>query len=145
MANDVAVPVSVVVDLPKGLKTVDFDRKIVMAALRQAAKNIQKESRNLLKLKRVSKEGEVPGRLTGRLFKSVKVHASKRKDRYWAKTQIDSFEDGEDWYPAPLFYGRKDGSLKPRLDPVSTTGERQADKNAELVQKALESSLKGWF
>ncbi len=145
MANEVGLPISIFVQMPKELEQVDYDRKAMMGALTEVGKKIRLTSRRLLNSKSVSKPGEVPGKVTGRMYRAVKVHKSKRKDRYWVRVQIDSFPDKHHWYPAALMYGSAKHNLKPREDALHLAGRKHEDESVNLIQNAMEKSLKGWF
>jgi len=140
------IPIFVSVKLPEGLDAKDYDRKVVMQGMTQAAKQIQQLSKRLLNSKNAPSEpNDFPKRVTGRMWRHVKVHKAKRKDRLWARVQIDSFKDGHFWYPAPLFYGSTKRNIKPRMDAVWSAQARLEDQTNAIVEMALSKGLKGWF
>lgn len=133
------------VTLPDGLDASDYDRKVVMKGLRQAAAAIRSQSRQLLNRRgAASKEGDFPARQTGAMVRAVKVHAAKKRDKFWTRVQIDSIKDAPFWYPAPLMYGSKRG-LKPRRDAVWQAGQQLESRTTATVEGALRRALKGWF
>jgi len=143
---DISIPVSVSVKLPEGLKASDFDRKVMMKALTEAGKKIQLTSKRLLNTKGTpSKAGELPKRVTGRMWRHVKLHKAKRKDRYWVRVQIDSFNDVPMWYPAALMYGSTKRKLQPRKDAIWQAHASTEAQTTNLIELALGKAIKGWF
>lgn len=139
--SNAGIPVSFAVQIPKELQADDFDFKVVKEALRTVGKKIQRSAKKKLS----DRKGSLYPRLqTGRLRKAVKVHVSKKKDKFWVRVQVDSFKDYPFWYPAPLMYGRKDGTLKPRHDAVVESGDELQDESLSEVSDALSKALKGW-
>ena len=141
MAN---IPISFSVSIPKELEASDFDRKVVMDALSKVGKEICLFSRRKLSKKTVSEAGTYPGKRTGRMQRAIKIHKSKRKDKYWIRVQIDSFKDHHMWYPGPLMYGRKDKTLMPRKDAIADSGDELSNKTTRAISDALDKALKGW-
>lgn len=140
------IPIFVSVKLPEGLDPKDFDRKVVMQGMTQAAKEIQSLSKQLLNSRGApSAPNEFPKRVTGRMWRHVKIHKAKRKDRLWARVQIDSFADAHFWYPAPLMYGSDQRNIKPRMDAVWSAQARLENRTTSIVEMALSKGLKGWF
>ena len=136
----VSVPIDIRVHLPEGLDATDFDRKPVMAAIAGAAKDI----RQLARRKMASRNSRpYPAKVSGLMQRSVKVHKAKRKDKLWARTQIDSFP-GKFWYPAPLFYGSDKHNIRAFESPIVDAGDELSGKNLTAIQNAIDSALKGW-
>lgn len=129
---------------PEGLLHADLDRKTVMAGLTDVNKKWRQTAKRLLSSRRVSKEGEFPGKRTGRMRRAVKIHKAKRKDKLWARTQVDSFKDVPMWYPAPLTYGRKKGDLKPRANPITESAKLHETESRRKIDNAIVNAIKGW-
>lgn len=140
------IPIYVNVQLPKGLNPKDYDRKVVMSGITKAARGVQKLSKSLLNKRGApSQPNEYPKRVSGNMWRHVKVHKSTRKDRLWARVEIDSFKDKSVWYPAVLFYGSDKRNIKPRLDAVWDAQAKLEKESASLIEEALQKGLKGWF
>lgn len=137
-------PLDFAVSIPKELDNTDFDRKVMMKSLTDIGKAIRLTARRKLSSKTPSKPNQYPAKRTGRMMKAVKVHKSKKKDKYWVRVQIDSFKDRHFWYPGPLVAGRHDGSLKPRRDSIIDSGLENENKTIQALSDALDKALKGW-
>ena len=144
---DISLPISVKVHMPDGLRGSDLDRKVLMKGLSDAGRKIKTLSKRLLNVKNkgaASTASEIPRRVTGRMWRHVKVHKAKRKDRYWVRVQIDSFEDSK-WYPAPLMYGSTKRNIKPRKDAIWEAHRQLEQSTTNIVELAMTKSIKGWF
>lgn len=130
--------------IPKGIYATELSRPIIMKGLSTACKNIQQTSKKLISSKMVSKEGELPGRYTGRMRRNIKLHKSRKKDKLWVRVQVDSFKDVPVWYPAVLNYGKRDQSLKPRANPITKASQLRERENISIIEEALANSIKGW-
>lgn len=139
-------PIFVSVRIPKELESSDFDRKILMKGLTEASKNIQRLSKRMLNVRGApSKDGEVPKRQSGRMWRHVRVKKAKKKDKFWTRVQIDSFEDYNFWYPAPLMYGSSKRNIRPRTDAIWSASAQLETQTTSIIENALSKSLKGWF
>ena len=135
---------TVSLQMPKLLKVKDIDRKVLMKGLREASKVVSKQAKKLCSTKEVSKPGEIPGRHTGRMRRAIRNHASRRKDKFWSRTQVDTIKDAQVFYPAVLFYGKKNGSLKPRKNPIIEATKLTENKTSEIIEDAVIDSIKGF-
>ena len=135
---------SFAMSFPEGLLHTDLDRKTVMTGLTDVNKKWRQTAKRLLSSRRISKEGEFPGKRTGRMRRAVKIHKAKRKDKLWVRTQVDSFKDVPMWYPAPLTYGRKKGDLKPRANPITESAKLHETESRRKIDNAIVNAIKGW-
>lgn len=139
-------PIFVSVGIPEGLDGSDFDRKVLMKGLTDASKGIQKLSKRMLNRRGApSEDGEIPKRQTGRMWRHVRVKKAKRKNRYWTRVQIDSFEDYRFWYPAPLMYGSSKNNLRPRTDAIWSASAVLETQTTSIIDEAMRKALKGWY
>jgi len=127
--------------IPKGLDELDFDRKPVMAVIRQEAAKVRQTSKRLVSAKKTSKPGEYPGRSSGLMRRYIRVKASKRRDRLWATVQVSTLPE-KFWYPAVLNYGSE--FVKPRRNPIYSAGRIHEKEVTDAITNALWKSLKGW-
>jgi hypothetical protein len=134
---------SVDVHLPKGLDTMDFNRTPVMRVLRAQAKKVAQTSKRLVSAKGPSKDGQYPGRVSGQMRKHIKVHASKKQDKFWTRVQVDSIENSM-FYPAVLNYGSSKRNIKPRQNAITAGGDLHATEIQNAIAEALWQGIKGW-
>ena len=132
--NDTFVSVSMV---SRGLDVRELKRSVAMKGLRAATKIVRTDARSLFGRKIVSKPGEIPGMVSGKMRRAVKVHSAKRRDRLWSKVQIDTLPGEKMWYPGALFYGRKDGSLKPRKNAIIVAMNNRAKQLDDIIENAI--------
>lgn len=132
------------VSLPKGLDSMDFDRKEVMKGLRKGGSLIRARAKKLISKKGRSKVGEYPARQTGAMRNAVKLVSSKRKDRMWVRVQANMPQDAHMFYPAVLNYGRKDNTLKPRLNAIADAGQQLDSQVRAIVDDAVYRAMKIW-
>lgn len=135
---------TVSLQMPKVLKIKDIDRKVLMKGLREASKVVSKQAKKLCSTKEVSKPGEIPGRRTGRMRRAIRNHASRRQGKFWSRTQVDTIKDADMFYPAVLFYGKKNGSLKPRKNPIVEATKLTEPKTKAIIEDAVIDSIKGF-
>lgn len=132
------------VEMPKNLTSIDFDRKPVMQALRAQARKIAQTSKRLVSARGPSQPNQYPGRDSGAMRRNIKVHASKKKDKFWARVQIDTIEGEKVWYPAVLNYGSDKRHIDRRLNPITAAGELSGAGAQNAITAALWKGLKGW-
>ncbi len=135
--------VNITVKIPKSLKVKDLDRKAVMKALRESSKLVKQQSKKLISRKKVSKPGELPGKRTGRMRRAIKTISSRKKYKLWSVVQIKSIPDAY-FYPAVIMYGRKDGTLKSRKNPITEAAKLLDRKTTEIIEDAVIDSIKGF-
>lgn len=136
--------IGVTLKLPKILKVKDIDRKTLMQGLRESSKLVSQQAKRLCSNRTVSKPGEIPGKHTGRLRRNIKNHASKRKNKFWSRTQVDTIKDAQVFYPAVLFYGKKDRTLLPRQNPIIEATKLVENKTSYIIEEAIIDSIKGF-
>jgi hypothetical protein len=147
MAN-ISLPVSVRIQIPKGLSDSNLERKVLMKGLSDAGRKIKTLSKHLLNVKNkgvASNPSEFPRRVTGCMWRHVKVHKAKKKDRYWVRVQIDSIENEDFWYPAALMNGSTKRNIKPRKDAIWEAHRQLEQSTTTIVEASLAKSIKGWF
>ncbi len=142
MASGIVVGQRVI--LPHGLDAMGFERKVVMRGLTDAARPVRLLAKKMLAKRRVSKAGEVPGRRTGTMWRHVKIHKSKSKDKFWTRVQIDTIKTAKTWYPAPLMYGSPALGILPRRDAVWDAGAQLDSATREIVARSLQRAIKWW-
>ncbi len=147
MSSDFAVSAQI----PKGLTALDFDTKAVRQGLRRMAAQVRKDARAELSVKRRSKAGEAPGRLTGALRKSLQVvnsrpQAERRKNYIWARVQYGSKLKDKNgaFYAAPLMHGRRDGTLQARMNVLPAMQEQHRAQFSAELEDLLIDNIKGW-
>lgn len=130
----------------KDLHLWDLKRGPVMKGLRQAARIVRQDARSRMGRKSVSQPGQIPGMVTGAMRKAVKVHAAKKKDKFWARVQIDTLKNSKFWYPAPLFFGRRKkpgvGRLEPRRNPIDAAYDSCEAKVADAIERGLVEGIR---
>lgn len=120
-------------------KTIDYDRSAMRRALRAGGALVRKEARRLLSRAAVSSPGEMPGKETGRLIRSIGVVSSGRKGG-WIKIGPRTIK-GSAFYPAFLFYGSDKRNIAKRANFMGQALTNQAEPVRTLVRAALAQAL----
>lgn len=87
----------------KGHSRIDFNKKRVRRAMRQAGGIVRKAARRLVSRRGVSGAGEYPGRDSGVLMRSIQVKVSR--SGFMARVQPFKTAAMQEFYPAFLHYG----------------------------------------
>ncbi|APW38973.1 hypothetical protein RD110_18640 [Rhodoferax koreense] len=120
-----------------GHTRIDFDKKPIKRTLRQEGAQIRKQARRLLSRRAVSVPGEMPGRQTGALMRSIKVKVAS--GGFWAKVAPYKTNEMKKFYPAFLFYG----STKRNFEKRGNYMESALDTRRAAAQSAIRSALQG--
>jgi len=128
-----------------GFNRLIFDKRELKAAIRKGGNVVKTEARRLIARRAVSGAGDLPGRVTGAMSKSIKTNVGSgggyvrvmpymteemRKYTATKKNPKGSF------YPAFLFYGTSRG-LKPRKDFML----QALDNKQVQIRSAISASL----
>lgn len=92
--------------IPRWLSSVDFDKKKVRKVILSEARIIRKIARRLVARKAISSPGEMPGRVTGSLFRSIKVFSGK-KNGMFAVVRPHKTAEMDVFHPGLLYLGSK--------------------------------------
>ena len=86
------------------LRFVDFDTKLVKRGFRAMGREIAKDAKKSVSRKAVSRAGELPGRDSGELRKTIK----SRTSRSGFSVAVNSYGGTlEPYYPAFVYYGHR--------------------------------------
>lgn len=118
----------------------DFERKEIRKAMRQAGAVIQREGRNLVSKGRVSKRDEYPGKRRGALYRSIRYKVSR--PGFLVRIAPQKTAAMQAFYPAYLHYGVKAGRRLARLAPGQGRGKSNRRGKGERAA-ALASRAKG--
>lgn len=120
-----------------GHSRIDFDKKPIKRTLRQEGGQIRKLARRLVSRRAVSAPGEMPGRQSGVLMRSIKVKVSS--GGFWAKVAPYKTNEMKKFYPAFLFHG----SAKRNIAKRDNYMESALDSRRSAAQAAILSALQG--
>jgi hypothetical protein len=136
-----------------GHTRIDFDKKKIRKALRVRGRDIQKEARRLVARRAVSDAGNMPGRDTGALQRSIKARVS-RPGFLVSIRPHKTAEMGDDFYPAFLYYGvRRDAKRRTdrkkqvdngkgwRIEPRGNFMTEALARRRDVSQTALKAAL----
>lgn len=123
-----------------GHTTLDFDRRKMRPVMSRLGREVRREARRIVSRRDASGADEFPGRRTGNLRRSInyKVTRPGLLVRI-APYRIDAMQE---FYPAFLHYGVKQGSAMQRLAPGAglgrsnrrARGQRAAERDARAAQ-----------
>lgn len=129
-----------------GHSRIDFDKRAIKKTLRQQGGEIRKLARRLVARRAISGPGEMPGRDSGVLMRSIKVKVSS--GGFWAKVAPYKTSEMKVFYPAFLFYGSnkvgrgRNGILAKRDNyMINALDQRRAAAQAAIFN-ALRNNLK---
>jgi len=120
-----------------GHSRIDFDKKPIKRTLRQQAGEIRKVARRLVARRAISGPGEMPGRRSGVLQRSIKVKVSS--GGFWAKVAPYKTSEMKVFYPAFLFHG----SAKRNIEKRGNYMEFALNTRRAAAQVAIQSALQG--
>lgn len=129
----------------EGFTKIHFEKRELKTALRKGGAVVRTEARRLIASKAISGAGDLPGRATGAMQRSIKVNVGSgggyarimpyMTPEMRANTQSKKYPQGV-FYPAFLMLGTRRG-LKPRKDFM-----QQALDNKQLeIRSAITASL----
>jgi HK97 gp10 family phage protein len=123
-----------------GFSRVDFDKKQVRKAMREAGRDVQKEARRLISRRAISGADEYPGKLTGALWRAIKYKV--RRSGFLVIVRPEKTADmGKDYYPAYLHYGSAKINLAPRKNFMADALENRQQRTRNVLRNALQDAL----
>lgn len=124
-----------------GHSMIDFDRSKIRKILNQEGGEIRKAARRLVARRAISSPGELPGKASGALMRSIKVY--KRGSRGgWVKVGPTKTPEMSAFYPAFLFYGSSKTGLAPRVNYMMLALDQRRDSARAKIRAALPDALK---
>lgn len=122
-----------------GHSRIDFDKRAIKKTLRQEGGQVRKLARRLVARRAISGPGQMPGRDSGVLMRSIKVKVSS--GGFWAKVAPYKTSEMKVFYPAFLFYGTSRGLEKRDNYMIDALDQRRAAAQAAIFN-ALRNNLK---
>lgn len=137
------------VQVDPSFRTFDYDGKALKKPLRKVCSEVRKVARKLIARKQVSKPGELPGRKTGEMARSIRVRVSKAGYSSWVEpSKTDRMPA---YYPAFVVYGHRapyaetaDQARKHRKRPgvkVALPRENFIFRAAEIFRPKFEATM----
>lgn len=123
-----------------GHSRIDFDKRLIRRALRQEGGKVRTAARRLVARRAVSASGEMPGRDTGALWRSIKVKVSS--GGFWARISPFKTNEMPMYYPAVLYYGSKRRNIEARGNYMTTALEQRRSGAQDAIRSALQGALK---
>lgn len=122
-----------------GHSKIDFDKRKIRRALRSEGGKLRTAARRQVARRAVSSAGEMPGRDTGALWRSIKVKVSS--GGFWARVSPFKTNEMPMFYPAVLFYGSKRRNIEARGNYMSDALEQRRTAAQAAIKSALQSAL----
>lgn len=122
-----------------GHSRIDFDKRAIKKTLRQEGGHIRKIARRLVGRRGISGPGQMPGRESGTLMRSIKVKVAS--GGFWAKVAPYKTSEMKVFYPAFLYYGTSRGLEKRDNYMADALGQRRVAAQAAIFS-ALRNNLK---
>ncbi len=122
-----------------GHNRIDFDKKAIRKVLRQQGGEIRKLARRLVARRAISGPGQMPGRVSGTLMRSIKVKVAS--GGFWTKIAPYKTSEMKVFYPAFLYYGTSRGLAKRDNYMTDALGQRRVAAQA-AIYSALRNNLK---
>ena len=97
----------------EGYNRLDFDKRQIRAVLMREGRAIQKAARKMVARRAISGPGELPGRMTGELMRSIKI--KKGSAGYWVKIYPTKTAEMKAAYPWMLVAGVKTGAADKKI------------------------------
>lgn len=127
----------------EGHSYLDFDRRQIRKAMRAIGADIRKVARKKIARRAVSAAGKAPGKRTGTLQRSIKARVSK--SGLLVSVRPEKTEAmGEDFYPAFLNYGVRQGSALKRLAPGEGVGVSNRRRRGQRAKEKEARAAGGW-
>ncbi|CAG0966855.1 hypothetical protein MTYP_01040 [Methylophilaceae bacterium] len=123
-----------------GFSRIDFDKKKIRAAMVVIGRSVTQEAKSLVSPRGRSRPGEMPGRQTGALRRSIKYVIS-RPGFLVRVAPYKTDKMGKDFYPAFLHYGSTKNNLQPRENYMTDALEKRAEATRNVLRRALEDAL----
>ncbi|EGT5654209.1 hypothetical protein JD793_000266 [Citrobacter braakii] len=122
----------------QGMKTIDFNRRIVRRAFGKIGQVIQKDARNRISQRHGSRPGEDPGYWSGATARSigyyvpratgsrpgfmVKIAPNQKRGRGMTPLKLHEGPGSSGFYPAYLFYGVRRGAVRTKSHHKGASG-----------------------
>lgn len=128
----------------KGFTHFDFSTTKVRRTMRAEGQPIKRIIKGLISSKGTSAAGEYSGRQTGLMRRSVKVKVARNgMSVAIAPFRIGRMLDTKDgFYPAYQIFGRKDGTLAKRKNPMDTAFKQRRQAAQSAIMNTLTNSIK---
>jgi len=123
-----------------GHSRIDFDKKPIKKVLRQQGGEIRKVARRLVARRAISGPGEMPGRQSGVLMRSIKVKVSS--GGFWARVSPFKTNEMEVFYPAFLYYGSVKRGIEKRANYMESALDTRRAAAKDAIRTALQGALK---
>jgi len=123
-----------------GHQRIDFDKRPIKKALRQQGGGVRTEARRLVARRAVSGPGEMPGRDTGALWRSIKVKVSS--GGFWARVSPFKTNEMTMFYPAVLHHGSERRGIAARGNYMTEALEKRRTVAQDAIRSALQGALK---
>ena len=124
-----------------GFKQIDFDKRSVRKKIKRVAGIVRLQARALLSKRAVSEAGEIPGRRSGLLVRSIRVKLMSR-GIMGAVVGPQRIAGMKEFYPIILIAGSETRNIQPRLNPMPEALEQRRSEVSRAVADALWESLK---
>lgn len=92
-------------DVDPGFRRIDYDGRELRKTLRKAGSDVRRIARKLISKRAVSEAGEFPGKQTGEMAKSIRVHVSR--SGYSVSIHPTKTSRMPAYYPAFVVYGHR--------------------------------------
>ena len=122
-----------------GHSRIDFDKKPIKKVLRQQGGEVRKVARRLVARRAISAPGEMPGRQTGVLMRSIKVKVAS--GGFWARISPFKTNEMEVFYPAFLFHGSTKRNIQKRANYMAVALDARRLSAQGAIQSALQGAL----
>lgn len=123
----------------EGFDRIIFRRAELKRALRKGGAIVRSEARRLIARRAISAPGELPGRDTGAMSRSIKTKVGAGGG-YVVVSPYRTPEMGNDYYPAYLIYGTSRG-LRPRKDFMQVSLQNKQQQIRSEIANALRNAL----
>ncbi|WP_424195533.1 hypothetical protein ACMYR3_06175 [Ampullimonas aquatilis] len=124
-----------------GHKKIDYDRKPLRDAMVSSGKLVTKTARRLVSRRAISSGGQVPGRVTGRLMKSIGEIKVRGNKGGYIKIGPRTFKDDHIFYPAVLYYGSRKQNIKKRANYMVQALDVERDAIRSRMRESLKNNL----
>lgn len=126
-------------DVDPGFRTIDYDVREFRKTLRKAGSAVRRIARKLISKRAVSEAGEFPGKQSGEMAKSIRVHVSR--SGYSVSIHPTKTARMPVYYPAFVVYGHRAPHSETKKEArahKTRTGEKVAAPRKNFVPEAAE-------
>ncbi|MGO4326666.1 hypothetical protein AB4Z48_17710 [Cupriavidus sp. 2TAF22] len=120
-------------------RSIDFDKKQIRRAMRQAGALVVKDARGRVTKQGASKGGGYPSRRTGRLAKSIRAKVSRSGFLVRIEPKTGKDVPASDPYFAYLYYGVRRGATRRKDHKAQSSGPYRVQPRANYMADALEA------